>query len=89
MARNIVQKDNKNRVQLGTEVKDSHFIREIDERGRIIFTPQVLVPKDEYQERLVVLDDAQRDMFVGLLLDRPSRNEAFRKAQTSFRKRYK
>jgi hypothetical protein len=89
MASNLVQKDNKNRVQLGTEVKDSHFIREIDERGRIIFTPQVLVPKDEYQERLFVLDDAQRDMFVNLLLDRPSRNEAFRKAQTSFRKRYK
>jgi hypothetical protein len=89
MASNLVQKDNKNRVQLGTDVKDSHFIREVDERGRIIFTPQVLVPKDEYQERLFVLDDAQRDMFVSLLLDRPSRNEAFRKAQTSFRKRYK
>jgi hypothetical protein len=89
MASNLVQKDKKNRVQLGTEVKDSHFIREVDERGRIIFTPQVLVPKDEYQERLFVLDDAQRDMFVSLLLDRPSRNEAFRKAQTSFRKRYK
>ena len=89
MASNLVQKDNKNRVQLGTEIKDSHFIREVDERGRIIFTPQVLVPKDEYQERLFVFDDAQRDMFVSLLLDRPVRNEAFRKAQTSFRRRYK
>lgn len=89
MARNIVHKDNKNRVQLGPEVKDTHFTREIDERGRIIFTPQMLIPKDDYQERLLVLDDAQRDVFVGLLLDSPARNEAFRKAQTSFRKRYK
>lgn len=89
MAGNIVQKDNKNRVQLGTEVKDTHFIREIDERGRIIFTPQVFIPKDEYQEKVLVLDDAQRDIFVSLLLDKPSRNEAFRKAQASFRKRDK
>lgn len=88
---NVVQKDSRNRVSLGSDSQDTHFTREIDAKGRIIFTPCVLVPKDEYEEyqEHIVLNDAQRDNFVAALLNKPARNDAFKKAQTAFRKKYK
>lgn len=85
----LVQKDSKNRVSLGADVGDTHFLREVDERGRIIFTPQVLIPKDEFEEKIITLTDPDRDKFVTALLTTPVRNEAFKKAKNEFNKKYK
>jgi hypothetical protein len=85
----LVQKDSKNRLPVGTEVEGTYFIREVDERGRIIFTPQVLVPKDEYEEKIITLNDHERDVFVQSLLADSTRNAAFKKAKDEFRKKYK
>jgi hypothetical protein len=85
----LVQKDSKNRVSIGTDVGDTHFLRDVDERGRIIFTPQVLIPKDEFEEKIITLTDPDRDKFVAALLTTPVRNEAFQKAKNEFNKKYK
>jgi len=85
----LVQKDSKNRVSIGADVGDTHFLREVDERGRIIFTPQVLIPKDEFEEKIITLTDPDRDKFVTALLTTPVRNEAFQKAKNEFNKKYK
>lgn len=85
----LVHKDNKNRLPAGTEVEGTYFLREIDDRGRIIFTPQVLVPKDEYEEKLITLNDQERDLFVQSLLAAPVRNSTFKKAKSEFNKKYK
>lgn len=84
----LVQKDSKNRVSLGPSVDAELFSREIDERGRIIFTPQVVVAKDVYDSS-IKLDNEARDKFVAALLATPMRNEAFRKAEAKFNKKYK
>ncbi|OFZ25202.1 MAG: hypothetical protein A2381_12235 [Bdellovibrionales bacterium RIFOXYB1_FULL_37_110] len=86
----VVQKDSRNRVSLGSDVRDTHFTREVDSEGRIIFTPCVLVPKNEYEEyqEHIVLNDKQRDNFVAALLNKPARNKAFTKAQAAFKKKY-
>lgn len=88
---NIVQKDSRNRVSLGSDVQDTHFTRDIDPEGRIIFTPCVLVPKNEYEEyrEHIVLNDSDRDNFIAALLNRPARNTAFAKAKKAFQKKYK
>lgn len=75
----LVQKDSKNRLPAGTEVEGTYFLREVDERGRIIFTPQVLVPKDEYEDKIITLNDHERDIFVQSLLTAPVRNSALGK----------
>ena len=80
----LVQKDSKNRLPVGPEVDGTYFLREVDERGRIIFTPQVLVPKDEYEDRIITLGDSERDRFVECLLLAPKRNAAFKKAKDEF-----
>ena len=85
----VVQKDSKNRVSIGTDVDGTHFTREVDERGRIIFTPQVLMAKDEYEEKIINLADLDRDRFINALLTKPIRNEAFQKAKNEFNKKYK
>lgn len=85
----LVQKDSKNRVVIGTEVSATYFTKEIDERGRIILTPQVIVPKDEYEEKIITLADVDRDRFVEALMAKPVRNEAFKKAKEEFNKKYK
>lgn len=85
----LVQKDNKNRLPAGPESTGTLYLREIDERGRIIFTPQVVMAKDEFEERLIVLSDEERDRFVTSLLSAPKRNEAFKKAKDEFNKKYK
>jgi hypothetical protein len=85
----LVQKDSKNRLPVGTEVEGTYFLREVDERGRVIFTPQVLVPKDEYEERLVTLNDTDRDRFVESLLSIPVKNSAYKKAKDEFKKKHK
>ncbi len=85
----LVQKDSKNRVHLGSEIESTHFTREIDDRGRIILTPQVLVSQDEYEEKFIVLSDEQREVFVQAMLSPPARSAAFNKAQNEFRKKYK
>jgi hypothetical protein len=86
----LVQKDSKNRVSIGTDTDVSYFTREVDERGRIIFTPQVVMPKDEYDEKIISLADVDRDRFVTALLSaQPIRNEALRKATDEFNKKYK
>ncbi len=85
----LVQKDSKNRVSIGTDTDVSYFTREVDERGRIIFTPQVVMPKDEYEEKIISLADADRDRFIAALSMQPERNEAFNKAQDEFNKKYK
>ncbi len=84
----LVQKDSKNRLPAGSEVKETHFLREIDERGRIIFTPQVLIAKDEYEEKIITLNDQQRDLFIQSLLSTPTRNSAFKKAKNDFKRKY-
>lgn len=85
----LVQKDSKNRLPVGREVEGTYFMREVDERGRIIFTPLVMVPKDEFEERLITLNDEERDRFVTSLMSAPKRNEAFKKAKAEFNKKYK
>jgi hypothetical protein len=85
----LVHKDSKNRLPVGTEVEGTYFLREVDERGRIIFTPQVLVPKDEYEEKMITLSDQERDSFVQSLLATPVRNTAFKKAKADFKKKHK
>lgn len=85
----LVQKDSKNRVVIGAEVSATYFTKEIDERGRIILTPQVMVPKDEYEEKIIALADVDRDRFVEALMARPVHNEAFKKAKEEFNKKYK
>lgn len=85
----LVHKDSKNRLPVGTEVEGTYFLREIDDRGRIIFTPQILVPKDEYEEKIITLNDQERDVFVQSLLATPVRNSAFEKARDEFNKKYK
>ncbi|GEM_PF-3359077 len=85
----LVQKDKKNRLPVGPEVEGTYFLREVDERGRVIFTPQVLVPKDEFEERLVMLNDTERDRFVESLLSAPQRNVAYKKAKDDFNRKYK
>jgi hypothetical protein len=85
----VVQKDSKNRVSIGTDVEGTHFTREVDERGRIIFTPQVFMAKDEYEEKIINLADHDRDKFMNALLTKPIRNEAFQKAKREFNKKYK
>jgi hypothetical protein len=85
----LVQKDKKNRVSIGTDTDVSYFIREVDERGRIIFTPQVVMPKDEYEEKIISLADVDRDRFIAALSMQPVRNEAFNRAQAEFNKKYK
>lgn len=84
----LIQKDSKNRVSLGSAVNADLFSREVDDRGRIIFTPQVAVPKDIY-DSTILLDNATRDKFVNALLSTPIRNEAFQKAEEKFNKKYK
>lgn len=88
---NVVQKDSRNRVSLGSDIQDTHFTREIDSDGRIIFTPCVLVPKNEYEEyqEHIVLNDNDRDNFIAALRNKPARNATFTKAQKAFRKKYK
>ena len=85
----LVQKDNKNRLPAGSETAGTYYLREVDERGRIIFTPQVVMAKDEFEERLIVLSDEERDRFVTSLLSAPKRNAAFKKAKDEFNKKYK
>jgi hypothetical protein len=85
----LVQKDKKNRLPAGSEVEGTYFIREVDERGRVIFTPQVLMAKDEFEERLITLNNAERDRFVESLLSAPQRNAAYKKAKADFKKKYK
>jgi hypothetical protein len=85
----LVQKDKKNRLPVGPEVEGTYFLREIDERGRVIFTPQVLVPKDEYDNKLITLSNSERDRFVESLLATPKRNAAFKKAKDEFNKKHK
>ena len=85
----LVQKDKKNRLPVGPEVEGTYFIREVDERGRVVFTPQVLVAKDEFEERLITLNDAERDRFVESLLSAPQRNAAYKNAKANFDKKYK
>ncbi|MAZ46929.1 MAG: hypothetical protein CME65_00105 [Halobacteriovoraceae bacterium] len=85
----LVQKDSKNRLPAGPESDGSHFTREIDDRGRIIFTPQVLIDKDEYESKIITLLDSERDLFVESLLKTPVRNDAFKNAKTKFQKKYK
>ncbi|MDD4976912.1 MAG: hypothetical protein PHY93_21345 [Bacteriovorax sp.] len=85
----LVQKDSKNRVSIGTDTDVTYFTRELDERGRIIFTPQVVVPKDEYEEKIISLADVDRDRFITALSAQPVRNEAFNRAQDEFNKKYK
>ncbi|MBO9665486.1 MAG: DUF1778 domain-containing protein [Bdellovibrio sp.] len=75
----LVTKDSKNRVSLGN-VSAEHFIREIDERGRIIFTPQVMVDMDVYENSVIKLNDADRDRFIAALTSPPKRNAALTKA---------
>ena len=55
----------------------------------MIFTPQVLVAKDEFEERLITLNDAERDRFVESLLSAPQRNAAYKNAKANFDKKYK
>ncbi len=76
----IVAKDSKNRVSLGPKVSSDHFIREVDERGRIIFTPQVLVDKEVYDVSILKLSDEDRSRFVEALLQEPQRNSALTNA---------
>jgi hypothetical protein len=76
----IVTKDSKNRVSLGTNVAAEHFTREIDSRGRIIFTPQVLVSQDVYEHSVLKLSDDDRNRFVSALIEKPKRNAALTKA---------
>jgi hypothetical protein len=85
----LVQKDSKNRIAIGSEVSATYFMKEIDERGRIILTPQVVVPKEEYEEKIISLADIDRDRFVEALTNKPVRNEAFKKAKDEFNKKYK
>lgn len=85
----LVQKDSKNRLPVGPEVEGTYFLREVDERGRVIFTPQVLMAKDEYEEKIIKLNDADRDHFVESLLSTPQRNTAYKKAKEEFKKKYK
>jgi hypothetical protein len=85
----LVQKDSKNRLPAGTEIEGTYFVREVDDRGRIIFTPQVLVPKDEYEEKIITLSDHDRNRFVECLLNPPKRNQAFKKAKEQFNKKHK
>ncbi len=85
----LVNKDSKNRLPAGPEVEGTYFLREIDERGRIIFTPQILVPKNEYEEKIITLNDQERDVFVQSLLAAPDRNSAFKKARSEFKKKHK
>jgi hypothetical protein len=85
----LVQKDKKNRLPVGPDVEGVYFIREVDERGRVIFTPQVLVAKDEFEERLITLNDTERDRFVESLLSVPQRNVAYKKAKDDFNRKYK
>jgi hypothetical protein len=84
----LVQKDSKNRVSLGTAIDAELFSREVDERGRIIFTPQVTAPKDIY-DSTIKLDNDARDRFVTALLATPVRNEAFKRAEEKFNKKYR
>jgi hypothetical protein len=84
----LIQKDSKNRVSLGVGIDADLFSREVDERGRIIFTPQVTMAKDVY-DSTIKLDNAARDRFVNALLSTPVRNEAFQKAEAKFNKKYK
>lgn len=85
----LVQKDSKNRLPAGTETEGTYYVREVDDRGRIIFTPQVLIPKDEYEDKIITLNDQDRNRFVESLLAAPKRNTAFKKAQEQFNKKYK
>ena len=85
----LVQKDSKNRVSLGADVDATYFMKEVDERGRIILTPQVLVDKDEYEEKIISLSDVDRERFVTALMAKPVRNEAFTKAKDEFIKKHK
>jgi hypothetical protein len=85
----LVQKDRKNRLPVGTEVEGTYFLREVDERGRVIFTPQVLVPRDEYEDKLITLNDSERDRFVESLLSAPKRNATYKRAKDEFNKKYK
>ena len=85
----LVQKDSKNRLPVGPEVEGTYFLREVDERGRVIFTPQVLMAKDEYEDKIIRLNDAERDRFTEALLSTPQRNAAYKKAKEEFNKKYK
>lgn len=85
----LVQKDKKNRLPAGPEAEGTYYTREIDEQGRIIYTPQVMVPKSDFEERLITLTDSERDLFVESLMATPVRNAAFKKAQADFKKKYK
>jgi len=85
----LVQKDSKNRISIGTDTDVTYFTREVDERGRIIFTPQVVIPKDEYEDKIISLADADRDRFITALSAQSIRNEALSKAKDEFNKKYK
>ena len=85
----LVQKDSKNRLPAGPECDGVYYSREIDERGRIIFTPQVLIDKDEYESKIITLLDKDRDLFIESLLNVPAKNDAFKKAKAKFKKKYK
>jgi len=76
----LVSRDNKNRVSLGSAVNAEHFKREIDERGRIIFTPQVLIEQEVYENSVLKLADEDRNRFIEALLQPPVRNAALTKA---------
>lgn len=89
MKTNLVQKDTKNRLPAGSDSDSTYYTREIDERGRIIFTPQVVVSKEVYDESLIVLNDDERDRFVTALMSPPVRNSAFTNAKAEFNKKYK
>lgn len=77
----LVTKDSKNRVSLGSNTNADHFIREVDEHGRIIFTPQVLVSQEIYENSVLKLSDNDRNHFIEALLnEKPKRNTALTKA---------
>ncbi len=76
----IVTKDNKNRVSLGPNVTSELFIREVDQLGRIIFTPQVLVNQEVYENSILKLTDEDRNRFIEALSEKPKRNAALNKA---------
>lgn len=91
----IVHKDSKNRINLGVEVEATHFKKEIDAEGKIVLTPLAFMPKKDFEEiqdkmqSSIVLNDVDRDRFVAALMKTPPRNEAFTKAKSAFKKKYK
>jgi hypothetical protein len=87
--KDIVQKDSKNRLPAGTLAKDTLYSREVDERGRIIFTPQIVMPREEYEEKVLTLNNEDRDRFINSLMNPPKRNQAFKKAKEQFIKKHK